>query len=233
MFRIPGLGRWKRALTRTLNPAGSDVLTRLEPLSRSFGLDRGTPIDRYYIEAFLAENASLIRGAVLEVGESVYTRRFGGGQVDEANVLAFQGSNQPGVVVGDLCRPETLPEARFDCFICTQTFNVIFDLPSAVKGAHRMLKPGGVLLLTAAGISQISRYDMDRWGDYWRMTDASMKRLLEASFSSVEARSFGNVLAATSLLHGLAVEDLPERARLDLHDADYPVTVTAVAHRAS
>ena len=32
-------------------------------------------------------------------------------------------------------------------------------------------EPGGSLLLTVPGISQIARYD-DHWGDYWRFTSA-------------------------------------------------------------
>src|SRR6185503_10982321 len=49
-------------------------LRRLTPISRVFGFDRGTPVDRYYIENFLADNASDIRGRVLEVGDDSYTR---------------------------------------------------------------------------------------------------------------------------------------------------------------
>ena len=62
-------------------------LTRNRPVSTSFGCDRGTPIDRYYIEKFLAAQADLIRGRVLEVGEDTYSRRFGGGQVESFEVL--------------------------------------------------------------------------------------------------------------------------------------------------
>src|SRR5258708_1276969 len=39
---------------------------RTRPISTSFGFDRGTPIDRYYIENFLGRNAGDIRGRVLE-----------------------------------------------------------------------------------------------------------------------------------------------------------------------
>ena len=41
----------------------------LQPISNVFGFDRGQPIDRYYVENFLSENASLIRGVVLEVAD--------------------------------------------------------------------------------------------------------------------------------------------------------------------
>ncbi len=227
------LGQLARAIRRGARPAPDALTTRLEPLSRVFGLDRGTPIDRHYIEGFLSQHGHLIRGRTLEVGELVYSRRFGGDRVEVAEVLLFHGGPRAGAISGDLTRPESLPERRSDCFICTQTLNFIFDVRAAAEGAHRLLKPGGVLLATVAGISQISRYDMDRWGDYWRFTAASLERLLGPVFrGGVAVRCHGNLMAATAFLHGLAVEDLPDATRLEEHDPDYPVVVTAVARRA-
>ncbi len=228
------LGAMARGLARAVRPAPGSITERDTPVSRVFGLDRGTPIDRHYIEGFLHEHADLIRGRTLEVGERVYSARFGGERVETAEVLLTRGDGQPHTIVGDLADPASLPEGRSDCFVCTQTLNFIFDMRAAVQSAHRVLKPGGVLLATVAGISQISRYDMDRWGDYWRFTTASLEKLLAPVFlGGVEVKAQGNVLAATAFLHGLAVEDLPDPGRLDVHDPDYQVVVTAVARRAS
>lgn len=52
-------------------------LASTEPICREFGNFRGRPLDRYYIESFLAANATLITGRVLEVGERLYTEQFG------------------------------------------------------------------------------------------------------------------------------------------------------------
>ena len=227
--RLRGLAR---GLKRATDPAPHALAQHETPVSRVFGLDRGMPIDRHYIEAFLREHEPLIRGRTLEVGERLYTARLG--RVETAEVLLTAADGQADAVVGDLSDPASLPERRVDCFVCTQTLNFVFDVRAAVESAHRVLKPGGVLLLTVAGISQISRYDMDRWGDYWRFTTASLEKLLAPVFhGGVEVQSRGNVMAATAFLHGLAVEDLPDRARLDAHDPDYQVIVTAVARRAS
>jgi hypothetical protein len=65
-----------RRLVRLRRAVAFDDRLRTAPISRVFGVDRGTPIDRYYIERFLAQEARSIRGAVLEVGDDVYTRRF-------------------------------------------------------------------------------------------------------------------------------------------------------------
>jgi hypothetical protein len=207
-------------------------LAATEPVSRVFGLDRGTPINRYYIEKFLESRARLIQGRVLEVGDSDYSRRFGGDRVERCEVLHAVPGNQAATIIGDLTDPATLPANAMDCFICTQTFDCIFDVQQAVRGAHHLLKPGGILLATLSGISQISRYDMERWGEYWRFTTASATRLFEPLFTGgVEIGSSGNVLAAVAFLQGVAVEDLPDPAMLDAHDADYQVVVTVVAQK--
>jgi SAM-dependent methyltransferase len=203
-------------------------------VSRVFGLDRGGAVDRWYIERFLAEHAALIRGRTLEVGETSYTTRFGGERIERADALVFGTEDGDGRLAGDLTEFERLPEQRYDCFVCTQTLNFIFDVRAAVRGAHRLLKPGGVLLATVAGISPISRFDLERWGDYWRFTPLALEKLLGAEFSGgVEVRGRGNLLAATAFLHGMAVEDLDDRAALEFDDPDYPLIVTAVARRAS
>lgn len=130
------------------------------PASYDFGLSRGTPIDRYYIESFLQENKTDIRGVVLEIAESTYTKQFDHG-VTSFEVLHVDASNRKATIIGNLTQPETLPEKMVDCFICTQTLNFIFDVRKAIEGCFRLLKDGGVFLGTVSGISQISRYDMD------------------------------------------------------------------------
>ncbi len=208
-----------------------DDAQRNMPVSRLFGAERGQPIDRYFIEQFLRTNARHIRGRTLEVATSEYTRRFHTGAT-AFEVLHVEPGHADTTIVGDLTRWKSLPENRVDCFVCTQTFNFIFDLQAAITGAHRLLVPGGKLIATLAGLTQISRYDMDRWGDYWRFTSASVARLFGAHFPQVEIKTFGNVFAAKALLDGLAVEDLPSPALLDSVDADYQVVIGVVATKA-
>src|SRR5262249_45806195 len=51
------------------------------PISREFGLDRALPIARYYTELFLAAHADAVGAHVLEMGDKIYPRRFGGDRV--------------------------------------------------------------------------------------------------------------------------------------------------------
>lgn len=200
---------------------------RLTPVSRIFGLDRGLPIDRYYIESFLQRHSCDIHGRVLEIGDPGYTRKFGSERVTQSDVLHAVAGNPLATLVGDLTTGQGIPQNAFDCLIMTQTLPVIYDFQRAVANSYAVLRAGGVLLATLPGISQISRYDMDRWGDYWRFTSLSAKRLFGDIFQpeNVEVHTYGNVLVAVAFLHGLAAGELKQE-ELDYHDMDYEVLIT-------
>ena len=205
-------------------------LRRVTPIDSGFGLGRGKPVDRHYIEGFLQRHAADIRGRVLEVGEDAYTVRYGGPRVASSDILHVDASNPRATLIGDLAEANDLPSGTFDCFICTQTLTYIYDVQRAVATIHRILGPGGVLLATVPGISQMSPYDRDRWGEYWRFTAQSLGRLLGESFGSehVEVEAHGNVLASTAFLQGLCVDDLrPDE--LDHRDQRYQMLITGRA----
>lgn len=205
-----------------------------EPVSRSFGFDRGLPVDRHYVERFLLQHAMDIGGDVMEVADNTYTTRFGGERVAMSHVLSVDPRNPDATIVADLAKAEDLPVAAFDCIICTQTLQFIFDLPRAIESLHRMLRPGGVLLATVPGITQVARYDMDQWGEFWRFTSLSMSRLLSGPFATrdVEVKAHGNVLTASAFLYGLPAGDLKPQ-ELDSDDRDYEMLITARAVKAS
>ncbi len=205
-------------------------LDRLRPVSTLFGYDRGQPIDRHYIENFLSQHKEDIHGRVLEIGDNTYTKKFGGTSVKRSDILHAVKGNSSATIVADIARADNIPSNAFDCIILTQTLQFVYDLPSAVRHLHRILKPSGILLATVPGISQISRYDMDRWGDFWRFTTQSAQRLFEKEFSTenIEVEAYGNVLIAIALLHGLAAEELkPEH--FEYQDPDYQVLITVRA----
>jgi glycosyltransferase involved in cell wall biosynthesis/SAM-dependent methyltransferase len=204
-------------------------LRRLTPLSRAFGYDRGLPVDRHYIERFLAEHAADVRGATLEVGDHTYTRRFGGARVTRADVLHVRPGAPGATLIADLGRADPLPREAFDCILLTQTLHLVYDVRAAVAALHRMLRPGGVLLATLPGLSQV---DAGEWRDswYWSFTALSARRLFESAFpaGSVAVESWGNVLAATAFLHGVAAGELRPH-ELEHRDPCYPLLVTVRA----
>jgi SAM-dependent methyltransferase len=201
-------------------------LRRLTPFSRRFGFDRGLPVDRHYIERFLAFHARDVRGRVLEIKDNDYTRRFGGQRVTHSDILHVVAGNPKATIVADLTDADSVPSGAFDCIILTQVLPFIGDPLAAVRTLHRILAPGGCVLATVPGISQIDRHEMERWGDYWRFTSLSARMLFEKAFSPehVSVDVYGNVLSAVALLYGLASSELsPEE--LDFRDADYEVVI--------
>jgi SAM-dependent methyltransferase len=207
-------------------------LRRITPISSNWGFDRGTPVDRYYIERFLSERTADVRGCVLEVADNEYTRRFGADEVTQSDILHDVEGSPRANVVADLAAGDPIPTDAYDCVICTQTLQLIYDVRAAIRTLHRILKPGGVLLATVPTITQISGTDMERTGDYWRFTSVAARRLFEDEFAgSVEIGRHGNVLAAIAFLHGIATEELSQE-ELNEFVPDYEVLITIRAVKA-
>jgi SAM-dependent methyltransferase len=207
-------------------------LHRLTPISRDWGFDRGQAIDRLYIERFIAAYAEDIRGHVLEVSNNDYTIRFGGSKVTRSDILHPDDGNPRATIIADLALPNPDLEGRFDCIICTQTLQLIYEFRRAVTQLHRWLKPGGVALVSVPGISQISREDMQQTGDYWRFTGAAVRRMFAEEFGEgdAEIEVLGNVLAATAFLHGIAAEEFDEADLLEV-DPQFQLLTTVRAVR--
>lgn len=224
------LKEFDRSLQRAMRPVPWNDLRRLKPIAREFGYHRGLPVDRHFIESFLAEQQEAIHGRVLEIACRKYTERFGGSRVTHSDVLHVQDGAPEATIIGDLTTGKGIPQSAFDCIILTETLTSIYDVRSAVKHTLAALRPGGTALMTVSGISQISQYDMQRWGDYWRFTSRSLRQLLEEFFPSqnVDVQTRGNVLVATALLHGMVVQDL-QPSEFEYNDPDYEVSILARA----
>jgi SAM-dependent methyltransferase len=221
-LKTPSLARrWKRRVR-----FGS--LRRTRPISDRWGWDRGTPVDRRYIEWFLEEHRVDVTGRVLEVGDSRYTDRYGA-ELTQVDVLDVNPTNESATLVFDLSAHDRLPEGVFDCFLLMQTLQYVYDFAGAIRGAYRLLRPGGVLLASVPCVSRVAR-SAGIEGDYWRFTEASTRRLFEGAFGPdrVVVRTYGNVLAATAFLMGLAAEELSE-AELAETDEFFPVLVAVRA----
>lgn len=208
-------------------------LRRLEPITRSFGYDRGQPIDRYYIEKFLSKHAADIADHVVEIGDDRYTKQFGGAKVIHSDVLDQDHPDSSPTITADLAYATHIPSDAFNCIIIMQTLQFIYDVQAAVNTLHRVLKSGGVLLASLPSLSPICRYDMDRWGDYWRFTSAAAQRLFGDVFGNenVQVEAHGNVLVSTAFLYGMASQDLTVE-ELDFYDRDYESLICVRAAKA-
>lgn len=232
-----------RAVQRRLKlqsvPVGSvdfGTLRRLSPISPIFGIDRDLiSVERYYIERFLEKHSADIRGRVLEMGDPAYTLKFGGDRVEHSDVLHYVEGNPQATIVADLTKADNIPDNTFDCIIITQTLQMIYDVKAAIENLHRILKPGGVVLVTSHGITRVARREgVDDWGEYWHFTSQSKRHLFNPIFAAenVQVSTSGNVLSTIASLHGLSHSEL-ELEELEYCDPNYELLVMVRAQKAS
>jgi SAM-dependent methyltransferase len=214
---------------RRRRPVDLGALRRTTPIDPNWGFERGTPIDRVYVERFLAGHADDIRGRVLEIAAPDYTNRYGRG-VERVDILMAKEGNPEATIVGDLADAPHIPSDTFDCAIITQTLQFVYDVRAALATLHRILAPGGVLLATVPGITRISPPEDAEYGEWWHYTGRSARRLAEERFGegNIEVETFGNVLSASGFLFGLAESDLTP-SELDARDPLYEVIVAVRA----
>ena len=197
-----------RGPPRPLGVFGSGISTARALSASDFGFDRGTPVDRYYIEMFLAAHSGEIRGCVLEVGDASYCREFGTGIVRQ-DVLHV-ATNNPGVtIVGDLSVPGVLPEGAFR--LSGRNPDSALDLRHAGgrRGNARRLETWRRPASDMPGcFPGRPRGVGSTW--FWSITRPAAERMFADVFGAanvaVEAR--GNVYAAVCFLEGLALEEV-------------------------
>lgn len=221
---------WKRR-----RPLDLGALRRTSPIDANWGYERGTPIDRIFIERFIGMHAADIRGRILEIAAPDYTTRYGR-DVEHVDILMATEGNPEATIVADLVDAPQIPSDAFDCAIVTETLQFVYDVRAALATLHRILAPGGVVLATVPGITKISPPEDAQFGEWWHYTGRSALRLGEEAFGAgnVEVVTYGNVLTAAGFLFGLAAADL-RADELALHDPLYEVVIgiRAVKARAS
>jgi hypothetical protein len=197
-------------------------LRRTEPFSDAYGFDRGTPIDRFYLERFLAAERSVIRGAVLEIQVNSYTKQFGH-DLTRTDTLDISGQFSPTYHCDLADADSIVPPGTYDCFLLPNTLTHIERLDEALVQALRIVKPGGVILASAANLVRFTSGD----DDFWRLTAAGWRRVLTRAWPgcAIEVRAHGNCLAAVAGLYGLALEELT-RGELEVEDERFPVMTT-------
>ena len=206
-------------------------LKRRTPYSQVFGLDRGLPIDRQYIQTFLTSHHDLIYGHILEFGDNTYTLKYSG-NITSSTIMAGPSRADRAICLpqSDLTVIKSLGRLHhYDCIICTNVLNFIYDIESATRGLASLVNPvSGHILATVSGISQVSSYDASRWGDYWRLTHQSAETLFSKYFNTVSVTTYGNAPLSAAFLMGVSVQELP-RKLFDYNDPCYPITIAISA----
>ena len=106
------------------------------------------------------------------------------GQVDYADLRAlFPGKEYvgcdmrpgPGVDRVEDVSAIRLPDASAGTVLCIETFEHVFEVRRAFDEVFRVLKPGGLFVITSPLNFRIHGYP----DDYWRMTPNCLRRMLE------------------------------------------------------
>lgn len=206
-------------------------LKRYSAKDQMFGESRGTPIDRYYIEKFLSRKTNLEGDLrVLEVGDINYSKKY---FPNATHVTLEYKKGSKGYIVErklllDLSSELLSIEEEYDVIIVSQTLNFIFNVQQAANNLKKLLRPGGQILITSGFISQLSIYDYDRWGEYWRLTDKALENLFSSASVTVTTGQYGNLSAALLFLQCYSAEDLEKFSLLEPNEKCYPVIYTAV-----
>ena len=211
---------WRRS-----RPPNLGDLRRLTPIDPNWGFERGTPIDRVYVERFVGSHAADIRGRVLEIAAPDYTNAFGRG-VEQVDILMATEGNPQATIVGDLTDAPHIPDDSFDCAIVTADVPVRLRRPLCHRDSasnpragrraardrarpHEDLAPGGRAVRRVVALHRPLGPPPRRGG---------------FGAGNVEVSTYGNVLAASGFLYGLAASDL-ESEELDAHDPLYEVVI--------
>lgn len=200
----------------------------MSPLSPCYGYDRGTPVDRPYIDDFLTVHADLIRGDAAEIKDDTYLRRHGADRLTSVTIIDVDRGNPSATLHADLAAPDSVPPRRFDCIVLTQTLQLLPDPARTIRTLERALRPSGTLLVTVPSVARISPSGGDE--DRWRITPAGLRQLFTGWTGAVTVTGYGNLRTCLAALLGEAAEDLAP-GQLEHRDPNFPLIACAAARR--
>jgi SAM-dependent methyltransferase len=142
-------------------------------------------------------STAAVRGRVLDAGSGRGGWRDvirSGGAEYESIDLAPRGADCP-TWVGDVMRMPQVPDARYDAVVSHQVLEHLPRPWEALAEFHRVLRPGGVLVISVPHLSR--RHELPH--DYFRFTQEGMASLLrDADFENIVVQPVGGLV---SFLH--------------------------------
>lgn len=154
---------------------------------------------RRELERYISENKESLRGTrVLDFGcgEMPYRELFEAVEISEYLRADLPGQADGEIVIGPDGR---IPEygASFDVVISLQVLEHVPDPSAYLAECRRLLKEGGLLILSTHGIWRYHPHPLD----YWRWTAAGLKKTVaDQGFSLVSFRGVLGLAAIASQL---------------------------------
>ncbi len=134
---------------------------------------------RYLLEKQIKKVSHHIKGKVLDLGAGDYNRY--GHLFDCGEYLKMDIKHGPNIDVVGSADNIPFPDQHFDSVVATQVFEHLSDFEKAAGEVSRILKSGGIFLIT-----------VPQWGelhsephDYWRFTNFGLVELLGRNGFSV------------------------------------------------
>ncbi|WP_083733561.1 class I SAM-dependent methyltransferase [Actinomadura sp. CNU-125] len=200
-------------------------LRRLTPICPAFGKSRGTPIDRHYLDQFIAEVRSQVSGEVVEIGGRD-GNRDAYGFTKAARYRGMDIAADPEVsLLCDATDPASLPP---ECLDAVVAFNVLEHTArpwEVVANMWRWLRPGGTAYCMVPNAQRVHEAP----NDYWRPLPAALTAMFH-DWSERRVRQYGNPLTVIASYMGVPAEEL-DAAELDAYHPEYPVASCIIAHK--
>ncbi len=130
----------------------------------------------------------LIKGKVLDVGagKSPYRKFFKNAQ----EYIKLDNHDYPGIdIKADITKKIPLKQNSIDSVVCFQVLEHIENPQKAIKEIHRVLKKGGICLLTTHMAAPLHGEPHD----YYRFTKYALKKIFQ-DFEKVEIKPQGGAL---------------------------------------
>lgn len=121
----------------------------------------------------IRRHSEFIQGRVLDIGAGNFPRYKNLFKFDEYVRMDIKSSENIDVVGSIEHIPS--PDNAFDSIVCTQVLGDIYDVERAFGELYRVLRRGGVILITESLFDPLH----DEPNDFWRFTEHGLRRLAE------------------------------------------------------
>src|SRR3989344_169049 len=154
-------------------------------------------VRRHFIDNFFFSKSNLYSGKIIDIGGKKKNKRglfdiskFG----TEVTYVNIDGSTEPDIIADASSIP--LPDETFDLAIIAELLEHVPDPVAVLREAHRLIKPGGKILVTIPFMVGIHGDPQD----FARYTPTFLEKASrEAGFNGVEIETHGTIFAVAAL----------------------------------